>query len=198
MNTSWKGSDIRAFFQGVAKRDYYPLDYLYWGFYQQPYAGGYSHLLDFYRPNNDSPADMARHSQAYINAGLANQNLNSRYPILQSWLADANLGTTVANARGLAIPQTGYMLNGAYLRFKNLTIGYTLPASLTQKVHLSNVRFYVSGENIYEWSALKKFYDPESINLNDVIDPNANSNRSGNGYAYPWQRRYSIGVNVNF
>jgi hypothetical protein len=31
-----------------------------------------------------------------------------------------------------------------------------------------------------------------------VIDPNANSNRSGNGYAYPWQRRYSIGLNVNF
>jgi TonB-linked SusC/RagA family outer membrane protein len=198
LNTSWKGFDIRAFFQGVAKRDYYPLDYLYWGFYQQPYAGGYSHLLDFYRPNNDSPADMARHSQAYINAGLANQNLNSKYPILQSWLADANLGSTVGNAKGLAIPQTGYMLNGAYLRFKNLTIGYTLPASLTQRVHLSNVRFYVSGENIYEWSALKKFYDPESINLNDVIDPNVNSNRSGNGYAYPWQRRYSIGVNVNF
>ncbi|GAA4310136.1 TonB-dependent receptor [Mucilaginibacter gynuensis] len=198
LNANWKGFDIRAFFQGVAKRDYYPLDYLYWGFYQQPYAGGYEHLLNFYRPNNDSDVDMGKHSQAYIQAGLANQNLNAKYPILQSWLADINLGTTTGNAKGLAIPQTGYMLNAAYLRFKNLTIGYTLPNSITKKWHISNVRFYVSGENLYEWSALKKFYDPEAINVNDVINPASNTNTNGNGYAYPWQRRYSLGVNVNF
>lgn len=198
LNASWKGFDVRAFFQGVAKRDYYPLDYLYWGFYQQPYAGGYAHLLDFYRPGSDSEIDMAKHSQAYLNAGLANQNLNARYPILQSWLADVNLGTKNGEAKGLAIPQTGYMLNGAYLRFKNLTIGYTIPASITKKLHVSNVRFYVSGENLYEWSALKKHYDPEAINVNSGIDPSTNTERKGNGYAYPWQRRYSIGMNVNF
>ncbi len=198
LNASWKGFDVRAFFQGVAKRDYYPLDYLYWGFYQQPYAGGYEHLLDFYRPNNDSETDMGKHSQSYIEAGLANQNLNARYPIMQAWLADVNLGTTPGNAKGLAIPQTGYMLNGAYLRFKNLTVGYTLPSSFTQRWHLANVRFYVSGENLYEWSALKMFYDPEAINANAGIDPSSNTNRSGNGYAYPWQRRYSFGLNVTF
>ena len=198
LNVNWKGFDVRAFFQGVAKRDYYPLDYLYWGFYQQPYAGGYTHLLDFYRPDSDSAIDMAKHAQAYLNAGLADQNLNSKYPILQSWLADVNLGTANGDAKGLAIPQTGYMLNGAYLRFKNLTIGYTIPASITKKWHLSNVRFYASGENLYEWSALKKHYDPESININAGIDPSKNTERTGNGYAYPWQRRYSIGMNVNF
>ncbi|RVU00684.1 TonB-dependent receptor [Mucilaginibacter limnophilus] len=198
LNASWKGFDVRAFFQGVAKRDYYPIDYLYWGFYQQPYAGGYAHLLDFYRPNNDSDVDMGKHSQAYINAGLANQNLDAKYPILQAWLADKNLGTTTGNAKGLAIPQTGYMLNAAYLRFKNLTIGYTLPATLTKKWHIASVRVYASGENIYEWSALKKYYDPESINVNTGINPAADTNTSGNGYAYPWQRRYSLGLNVNF
>lgn len=199
LNASWKGFDVRAFFQGVAKRDYYPLDYLYWGFYQQPYAGGYAHLLDFYRPNSDSAVDMAKHSQAYINAGLANQNLDAKYPILQSWLADVNLGTNIRDAKGLAIPQTGYMLNGSYLRLKNVTIGYTIPASITKKWHISNLRFYLSGENIYEWSALKKFYDPESINVNDVLNPQAtNTDRSGNGYAYPWQRRFSVGLNLNF
>ncbi len=199
-NVNWKGFDFRAFFQGVAKRDYYPLDYLYWGFYQQPYAGGYEHLLDFYRPDKDSDIDLSKHSRAYINAGLANQNLNARYPILQAWLADINLGTTPDRAKGLAIPQTGYMLNGAYLRLKNITIGYTLPASLVKKWKLSNVRFYISGENIYEWSALKKYFDPEAINENAGIDPSLNAKRegNGNGYAYPWQRRYSVGFNVNF
>ncbi|RYY33673.1 MAG: SusC/RagA family TonB-linked outer membrane protein, partial [Sphingobacteriaceae bacterium] len=198
LNASWKGFDFRAFFQGIAKRDYYPIDYLYWGFFQQPYAGGYTHLLDFYRPNNDSDVDMGKHSQAYIDAGLANQNLDAKYPILQAWLADKNLGTTVTNAKGLAIPQTAYMLNAAYLRLKNVTIGYTLPASLTKKWKIANVRVYASGENLYEWSALKKFYDPESINLNTGINPGSNTDTNGNGYAYPWQRRYSLGLSVNF
>ena len=40
LNAEWNGFDLSAFFQGIAKRDYYPMSYLYWGFYQQPYAGG--------------------------------------------------------------------------------------------------------------------------------------------------------------
>lgn len=50
LNAEWNGFDVSAFFQGIAKRDYYPLSYLYWGFYQQPYAGGTLHTFDFYRP----------------------------------------------------------------------------------------------------------------------------------------------------
>ncbi len=198
MNANWKGFDLRVFFQGVAQRDYYPLDYLYWGFYQQPYAGGYNHLLDFYRAEGDSDVDLAKHSQAYIDAGLADQNLDARYPVLQSWLADRNLGTRIDESAGLAIPQTRYLLNAAYLRLKNLTIGYTLPTRLTENIGLANLRVFVSGENLTEWSELKKFYDPESINQNMLTDPSVSPEREGNGYAYPWQRRYAVGLNVNF
>lgn len=198
LNADWKGFDIRVFLQGVGKRDYYPLDYLYWGFYQQPYAGGYEHLLDFYRPSDDSEVEIAKHSQSYIEAGLANQNLDAQYPILQSWLADRNLGTRIDESMGLAIPQTKYMLNGAYLRLKNLTIGYSLPVSLTNRLGIANLRFFVSGENLMEWSKLKQFYDPEAINQNTTLDPSVSPEREGNGYAYPWQRRYAVGLNVNF
>ena len=41
LGADWNGFDLNVFFQGVGKRDYYPQDYLFWGFYQQPYAGGY-------------------------------------------------------------------------------------------------------------------------------------------------------------
>ncbi len=198
INLGWNGFDLRAFFQGVGKRDYYPLDYLYWGHYQQPYGGTYKHLLDFYRPTTDGPVDMAKHSKSYIEAGLANQNLNSKFPILQSWLADRNLGTRIDNAEGLAIPQTGYMLNAAYLRLKNLTIGYTLPQSLVSKIKLSMLRVFFSGENITEWSPLKKYFDPESVNLNIFNDPTSGSPRSGNGMGYPFQRTYSFGINLTF
>ncbi|MBX2841867.1 MAG: TonB-dependent receptor [Flammeovirgaceae bacterium] len=200
LGADWNGFDFSIFFQGLGKKDYYPLDYLYWGFYQQPYAGGYAHTLDFYRPTADNEVERAKHSQAYINAGLADQNLNAEYPILQSWLADRNLGETIAENKGLAIPQTNYLLNAAYLRLKNLTIGYSLPQLLSEKIHVQRLRIYVSGENLAEWSAIKKYFDPEAINDNINYNPGANPEyrEDGKGYAYPYMRRYAIGLNVTF
>lgn len=198
LNASWKGFDVRAFFQGVAKRDYYPIDYLYWGFYQQPYGSTYTHLLDFYRPSNDSAIDRAKHSQSYLNLGLADQNLNPEYPILQSWLADRNLGTRIDEAQGLAIPQTNYLLNAAYVRFKNLTIGYTLPKKVVDRLSINNLRIYVSAENLMEWSAVKRYFDPETLNQNTVTNPTSSPGRSGNGFTYPFQRSFSAGLQLTF
>ncbi|MFV8347305.1 SusC/RagA family TonB-linked outer membrane protein [Flavobacterium sp. ZB4P13] len=178
MNVSWKGFDLSGFLQGVGKRDYYPNNYLFWGPYQQPYANTYPHLLDFYRGAADSPELRAQHSQSYINAGLADANTNANYPVLQSWLADQSTGL------GLATPQTKYLLNAAYLRVKNITLGYTIPNKLLDKIKVSQLRFYVTGENIYEWSAIKKYIDPEAT--------------GENGYAYPFNRKLSVGMNVTF
>jgi TonB-linked SusC/RagA family outer membrane protein len=187
LNAEWNGIDVSVFLQGIAKRDYYPQSYLYWGFYQQPYAGGVERIYDFYRPATDSETDRAKHSQAYIQAGLAEQNLDAQYPAFQCWLADKNLGTGIADAMGLAIPQTRYLLNGAYLRVKNITAGYTLPERIVKKIGLSRARIYVSGDNIYEWSALKKYFDPEAI-----------TDSGQYGYVYPFNRQYSFGVNITF
>ena len=182
----WNGIDVSIFVQGVGKKDYYPLHYLYWGFYQQPYAGGYMHLMDFYRPEDDSDVDMAKHSQSYINAGLAKQNLTAKYPILQAWLADRNLGEDLNESKGLATPQTDYLLSAAYVRIKNITVGYTLPKSFTQKMKIEKFRIYFSGENVAEWSEVSDYFDPEAVTDN------------GWGYAYPFQRRFSFGVNIDF
>ena len=186
LSFDWNGFDVRTFVQGIAKKDYYPRHYLYWGFYQQPYSGGYEHLMDFYRPTADSDIDMAKHSQAYIDAGLADANLDAQYPILQAWLADRNLGEGLNESKGLATPQTGYLLSAAYIRIKNITVGYTLPKSLTQKINIERVRFFVSGENIAEWSQVSDYFDPEAVT------------DDGHGYAYPFQRKYSFGVNIDF
>jgi hypothetical protein len=200
MDFIWSGFDFRIFFQGIAKRDYYPEDYLYWGFYQQPYSGGYKHLFDFYRAVDDNETQRAKHSQAYIDAGLADQNLDAKYPILQAWLADRNLGERIDEAQGLALPQTGYMLNGAYLRLKNLTIGYSLPSSLTKKIKINKIRIFVSGENITEWSEVANYFDPEQITESRVkIDPRVSAGRAvGSGFSYPFSRQYSFGLNVTF
>jgi len=198
LGAEWNGFDIRAFFQGIGKMDYYPLNYLYWGSYQQPYAGGYAHLLDFYRGAPDSDVQRAQHSQSYINAGLADANTDAKFPVLQSWLADRNLGERIDQSQGLAIPQTRYLLSGAYLRLKNLTVGYTFPSAMLEKVKISRLRIYASGENLTELSKVKKYFDPESITDNvDKVDP-SKSTESGWGYAYPFQRKFSFGLEIQF
>ncbi len=181
LGADWNGFDFTLFMQGVGKADYYPSRYLFWGPYQQPYANVYPWNLDFYRPVTETGVDRERHSASYIAAGLADANTNNpTYPVLQSWLADANYGT------GLDIPQTRYLLSAAYLRVKNVTLGYSLPSAVLQKIKLSRVRFYVSGENLFEFSAIKKYVDPEAINAND------------DSVAYPFQRRLSFGLNLQF
>jgi TonB-linked SusC/RagA family outer membrane protein len=178
VDVAWSGFDLSVFVQGVGKRDYYPHHYLFWGPYQQPYANVYPWNLDFYRGQADSEALMAQHSQSYIDAGLAEANLDSEYPVLQSWLADNNYGS------GLDIPQTKYLLSAAYLRIKNVTLGYTFPEALTDRIKVDRVRVFVSGENLFEFSSIKKFIDPEAIN-------------DGYGWAYPFQRKLSFGVNID-
>ncbi|MCR9264583.1 MAG: TonB-dependent receptor [Flavobacteriaceae bacterium] len=200
LNFDWNNFDLGVFLQGVAKRDYYPRDYLYWGFYQQPYSGGYEHLQDFYRASDDSADRVANHSQSYINAGLANANTDARYPVLQAWLADRNLGERLDQAQGLAIPQTAYLLDGSYLRLKNITFGYTIPNKFTKNMGISSVRLYFSGDNLFEWSQIADFFDPEAVSdINERINPAYSAPRGEtSGYQYPYQRKYSFGVNVNF
>ncbi|WPV01762.1 TonB-dependent receptor [Mucilaginibacter sp. cycad4] len=180
INMDWRGIDLAVFLQGVLKRDFYPHHYLFWGPYQQPYANVYPWNLNYYRGAADSPEQRAKHSASYIAAGLADANTNSEYPVLQSWLADANYGS------GLDIPQTKYLLNGAYLRIKNVSIGYTIPAKWTKKIGVSRLRFYATGENLYEFSAIKKYIDPEAVN------------QGPSAWAYPYQRRYALGLNLDF
>jgi len=180
IDVSWSGFDLSIFMQGVGQRDYYPQYYLFWGPYQQPYGNVYPWNLDFYRGQADGADLMAQHSESFIEAGLAEQNLDSAYPVLQAWLADNNYGS------GLDIPQTRYLLSGAYLRLKNITLGYSLPQVLLEKLKVTKIRIYVTGENLYEFSSINTFVDPEAINSS-----------SRGAWAYPFQRKFAFGVNID-
>lgn len=83
--------------------------------------------------------------------------------------------------------QTRYLQNGAYLRLKSLQFGYTLPVNLTQKVKISNLRIYVSGENLLTFT-----------NLITVFDPELTGGQHGSGTMYPLQKVLSLGLNVTF
>jgi TonB-linked SusC/RagA family outer membrane protein len=77
---------------------------------------------------------------------------------------------------------TFWMYDNNYMRFKTLELGYTVPEATTKKMHLSSLRFYVSGTNLFLISNFK-IWDVEL---------------GGNGLNYPLQRTVNVGVNLKF
>jgi TonB-linked SusC/RagA family outer membrane protein len=82
-----------------------------------------------------------------------------------------------------------YIEDGSYLRLKNLQLGYTLPNNLVSKWKISNLRFYVSGQNLLTFT---KF---------SGIDPESNFSVLSYGfqrYSYPVLKTYLVGVSMSF
>ena len=82
----------------------------------------------------------------------------------------------------------------AYLRMKNITLGYTIPADITKKAYIQKARVYFSAENpffIYN-GAGKHSIDPE------ISDVAAGEGVASFGYANPMMKSYSFGVQVTF
>ncbi|GHT20402.1 SusC/RagA family TonB-linked outer membrane protein [Bacteroidia bacterium] len=94
--------------------------------------------------------------------------------------------------RGNREINTRYLQDASYLRFKQLSVGYTLPANLTRKASLEKVRVYFTGQNLFTWTNLSKMYDPE------IIGTAASSTGVANNMTYPVAQAFSFGLNVTF
>ena len=138
LNAAWKGFDIRAFFQGVMKRDIWQGSYYFWG--ADPGGIWWSTALtehsDYFRGSQDDPMGM---------------NVNSYYP-----------RPLFGNGKNQQT-QTKYLQDGSYIRLKNLQIGYTIPRHLTNKFGVSSLRVFLSGENLWTGTSLSKLFDPETV-----------------------------------
>lgn len=76
--------------------------------------------------------------------------------------------------------------DGSYVRLKNVTLGYSLPQSILKKTIISQVRFYVTGVDLWEWSKIHDGWDPEA-------------KRNVTAAArYPFVRSYTFGANITF
>ena len=151
---NWNGFDVSLLTQGVAGTKSF-IDYR-WGL--APFFQGSA-------PTKDYVAGMWTEENPY----------NAKYPKIYF----GTLGGT-KNTR----TNSYFLQNTSYFRLKNLTVGYTLPKVLTDKIHLQKVRFYFSGDNLLTFTKYEGL-DPE---------------RSGDGTLtqYPQNRICSIGVDVEF
>ncbi|MGN7723388.1 SusC/RagA family TonB-linked outer membrane protein [Chitinophaga sp. 22620] len=162
-SASWNGIDLSFFFQGIGKKNWYPGANAdkFWGPYSRPY---YSFL-----PTNFPDLIWT-----------PERGQDSYFPRLRGYIAlNGNNPLTNTNDK--------YMQDLAYLRLKNLTIGYSLPDNLLKRVKLSRLRIYVSGDNLVTWTKLEsKYIDPEQAAAD------------ANGRVYPFGKTYSAGLDLSF
>lgn len=163
---NWKGIDFSMFWQGVGKRDM-----MLRGELIEPYHANYSytiykHQLDFWTPTNTE----------------------ARWPRLAAPGSDSNRNN-YDNGNGSDL----FLLDGKYLRLKNLTIGYTLPKEWTKHLGMQKARLYINGQNLLTFSN-NSFIDPES----SEFDSKMSTSGANSGRSYPTLRYFGFGVDIEF
>ncbi len=171
LTANWKNFDIRALFQGVMKRDYFQNSNYFWGAYHWGiwWSTGLDQHLDYFRDES---------SASYSTLG---ENLDAYYP--RPSYSDKNHES-----------QTRYLQDASYIRLKNLQVGYTLPKSIYTKLGMSQLRVFVSGENLWTGTKMTSIFDPESVEAGAL----GNNGIGYGGSTYPIPKVFSVGVNVNF
>jgi TonB-linked SusC/RagA family outer membrane protein len=165
----YKGFDISAFFQGVGSRKI-------WG-------AGFLAIPGFNSADGAMP-------QAIAGNYWTPQTPDAFYPAAYNNSAS---GTT----NNMQV-QDRYLLNMAYIRLKNLTLGYTFPQLLTKKASINSLRVYAALENFFTWDHLGDLpIDPESVNGFSIWDQSGyNGSRTGTGV--PAFKSVSFGIQLGF
>lgn len=162
LGADWNNFDFSVFFQGLGKMDYYPGNNAdrFWGPYSRPY---FSFI----------PRDFEKDI-------YSETNRNAYFPNLLAYVAlNGNNELRATNNR--------YLQDLAYLRLKNVTLGYTLPKHLLERINIQRFRVFVSGENMVTWTKLRtKYIDPEQMMSNK------------DGRVYPFSKTYSFGFDISF
>ncbi|MDE6040169.1 MAG: TonB-dependent receptor [Muribaculaceae bacterium] len=181
---AWKGIDLDIYCQGVGKRDMWTVSSMVIPFTQAAndiyYKGMESHNSVIYDENWNAIDYVV--------------DQNNKYPRLYPGLYGTNNVPGLAlNGNGNYTPQTKYLQDISYLRIKNITLGYTLPANLTSKAYIERLRIYFSGENLGFIHRGNKGtgFDPEIVTTEW-------SGANTVGRANPIQRTYSFGLQVTF
>ena len=163
VSVAWKGFDFNLHFQGAGKSTFMTYGKNVYAFSEGQWGNVFKGLLENRWVDRET-ADML---------GIQpNEDVNASYPRL-------SYGGNGNNFRN----STFWLRDGRYLRLKNLDIGYTLPKTLVNKIHFQNVRFYVSGSNLFFISKKFSIWDPESL--------------QPRGEDYPITKAVTVGMQVN-
>jgi TonB-linked SusC/RagA family outer membrane protein len=158
LDFAWQGFDFSALIEGIGNVDKKLSGSVYWEFDPDGLGKVMEHHMDRWAYYPEVGVDT-RTSAIYPRLSLEGDNTSNKTPNSDFWLKDAS-----------------------YLRFKSVELGYTLPVNVIKYLHLSKLRIYASGYNLFTFDKIK------------VIDPES----TGNGIAYPIQRIVNVGITVQF
>lgn len=159
LGANYKGFNLSILFQGVAKRDY---------FFSS------STNLFWNLRGNIWQGSYTKASQDYWTP----DNRDAYYP--KPYINGEHTKNTQF--------QTKYLQNAAYLRLKNIQLGYTIPQRIMDKIAvLHSVNFYLSGDNLWTKTKLHKNFDPETL-----------GGGWGGGKIYPPSKVYAFGMKLTF
>jgi TonB-linked SusC/RagA family outer membrane protein len=167
LGISYKNFDWSVILQGTGKRDYWLGGYAYF-----PFGGAgasdavfqpvFSNQTDYWTPKDPEHDDYSP------------VNPNPALPRIYEYATSTAIGS---NSR----QSDRYLSNAAYMRVKNMTLSYTVPALFMQKYRINGLKLFVSIENLATFSSLPKGFDPETL-----------------GWTYPAYRTTSFGLNITF
>jgi hypothetical protein len=163
MSADWKGFDVNLNWSGQAGNQ------IYWcqngynnSLTRNGFAIGLANANNAYYYNDANPNDPAN-------------NINGTYPRLKNNYSDTQ--NTIASDR--------WLFNGAFLRLKSASIGYSFPANIVKKLAAEKIRVFVSAQNIFTITSFPG-QDPETITA-------TNGNTT-----YPLLRQLAFGANITF
>lgn len=191
LDFKWNGIGLSMFFQGVGKRDWYPMveTAYFWGQYNRPYS---AYLMKTQTGDNYAQIDYSTENWV-----VTNYDKNPYWSRRVGYSANRNVGP-------LTVENDHYLQNASYIRLKNLTIDYNFPKKLIEKANLQGVRVYCSMENLWTWSPMFKhtdMFDPEGIGVGDSdFDSTSQTGLGGigDGMSYPMLRTITFGVGLTF
>ena len=164
LGVQWNGFDFAATFQGVGKRTIFRE-----GNWRVPFGSIFQGQTTFWWGKTWTP-----------------DNPGAYYPILS-----AGQNATTYNTYNYQI-STWSVENGAYVRLKNLVIGYTIPQQYVQKAHIQKLRVYFSGNDLWEITHIRDGFDPEATRSVGRANGESAITR------YPFYRYMTAGVNLTF
>jgi TonB-linked SusC/RagA family outer membrane protein len=156
LGASYKGFDFSCFIQGVAKQNIVRT-----GVMSYPFSAGWMNQ-----------------NAVFLNNTWTTDNTNARWPLMSR--------NGSRNAWNYSQTNDINVINASYARCKSMVLGYTLPKKIVNKIGLTNLRAWVSGDNLFEFANIADGFDPET----------QSGINQGNVDVYA--RTLSVGVDVSF
>jgi len=164
LGADWNGFDFSATFQGVGKRTIFRE-----GNWRVPFGSIFQGQTDFWVGKTWTP-----------------QNTGAYYPNLSA----GQNGTSYNNYNYQV--STWSVENGAYIRLKNLVLGYTLPQNIIRRAKIQKFRVYLSGNDLWEKTHIRDGWDPEATRSVGRANNESTFSR------YPFYRYLTAGINLTF